>query len=553
MSQLAETRNYCAPRSGPLVTLRHARWPGPVAFAVIATVLFACYLRLSWTAAASPDGASAALRAQSMLDGNVLLHGWTLTDVSFFTTELPEYALIEAVRGLNENTIHLAAAVTYTTLILLAAWLAKGNARGGQGIARMLITAGIMLAPQSGDGVRLLLSQPDHLGTAIPVLGCFLLADRRPRHHTTPVLVTVLLALAIIGDRLAILDAALPLACAGGIRAYRTTVRDRKPGTAPLPDLSLIAASLGAVLLAEATAVMLRRLGGYTSLPLVNRLTGSAQMPAHLWATVEGILNLFGADFFQMHFTARLALVLVHLAGVGLAGWALCRGLRQMLRTDDILIPVLVSAITLNLLAYAFSIVPLAWYDAREIAPVLPLGAVLAGRLLDRPLAAARLYPILACALGGYVLALVSGMSQPARFSTEHSLAGWLQAHHLTSGLGTYTEDNLATVTSGGRVTLRTVTWTAHGAVPRLYESDISWYDARHHYANFVITNTADGLASRIPRQDILALAGPPAHVYHYKTFTIMVWNTNLLSRLGSHPSNNPGNLPHSAHPDYQN
>ena len=48
-----------------------------------------------------------------------------------------------------------------------------------------------------------------------------------------------------------------------------------------------------------------------------------------------------------------------------------------------------------------------------------------------------------------------------------------------------------------------------------------------------------------IPRSAIAALhAGPPAHVYHYKTFTIMVWNHNLLENLGSAPGILPGEMP---------
>ena len=44
-------------------------------------------------------------------------------------------------------------------------------------------------------------------------------------------------------------------------------------------------------------------------------------------------------------------------------------------------------------------------------------------------------------------------------------------------------------------------------------------------------------LASLIRRSAVAALhAGPPAHVYHYKTFTIMVWNHNLLDNLDKTP-----------------
>ena len=60
-----------------------------------------------------------------------------------------------------------------------------------------------------------------------------------------------------------------------------------------------------------------------------------------------------------------------------------------------------------------------------------------------------------------------------------------------------------------------------------------------------MVSNTADGNGvSVVPQRDILALAGPPAHTYHYKTFTVMVWNKNLLTDLGSPPSSTPGNIP---------
>ena len=82
------------------------------------------------------------------------------------------------------------------------------------------------------------------------------------------------------------------------------------------------------------------------------------------------------------------------------------------------------------------------------------------------------------------------------------------------------------------------------GAVPRLYQSSAAWYDPRTQYANFVVTGTADGTADLIARAAILALAGgPPARTYHFQAFTIMVWDENLLARLGGPPSHVPGDV----------
>jgi hypothetical protein len=138
--------------------------------------------------------------------------------------------------------------------------------------------------------------------------------------------------------------------------------------------------------------------------------------------------------------------------------------------------------------------------------------------------------------------------TRPAAVSPEQTLAGWLEAHHLTTGLGTYTEDNSTTLDSGGAVRMLTVAWRARPAgrtVARLYQSSASWYDPRTGYANFVVSGTADGAADLIPRAEILALAGPPARIYQFESFTIMVWNQNLLTLLGSPPSRTPGNIGH--------
>jgi hypothetical protein len=259
--------------------------------------------------------------------------------------------------------------------------------------------------------------------------------------------------------------------------------------------------------------------------------------------TIEGILTVYGANFSGLSSGVAVAIALVHLAGLALALWGFCRAFRRFF-SADLIVPVLATGIVINLAAYIFSVRPASWFDTREVLAVLPFGAVLAGRLLAEPLARARLVPVLAGVLVGYVLALGYGAAQPSVADGEYPVVGWLEAHHLGTGLGTYTESNLITLDSGGRVAVRTVSWRPSGAVPRDYESEASWYDPRLSYANFIVVNTADSHGiSAIPSRDILALAGSPAHTYHYKTFIIMVWNHNLLADLGSPPSSNPGNL----------
>jgi hypothetical protein len=534
------------PAAGEARRARFPAWAWAAGLAVVAVVLFVCYVRLSRTIPDNSDGSDQALQAWDMLHGNWLLRGWTVGDVSYYTTEIPEYMIVERIIGLSENVIHVAAGLTYLLLVLAAGWLARGRATGREGVVRALVASGILLAPQLGHGVHLLILQPDHIGTQVPLLVTFIVLDRGPRRWYIPAAIGVMLTWVIVSDRVAVFDAAAPLVAVCGLRvlwALRGRIHDGTRLAAQWFEVLLAAAGIVSFGAAELVVAVIKHVGGYTSLPLPSKLTSIASLPLHLKLTVEGILNLYGADFLGLSGWA-LAAALVHLVGVALALAGFFLAFRRFF-SGDLIIPVMVTGIVFNLAIYILSTVPATWFDTREISVVLPFGAVLAGRQLAGPLARARLEPVLAVVLACYAAALGYGAVQPPVADSEQPVVGWLEAHHLVTGLGTYTESNIITLDSGGRVAIRTVTWLSSGAVPRAYESESSWYNPRQGYANFVVTNSADGSGvSLIPHRDIVALAGPPTRTYHYKTFTIMVWNHNLLASLGSPPSAQPGDVP---------
>src|SRR5579859_2305388 len=101
-------------------------WPAVVA--VAACGLFAAFLAQSTRGTyVTSDGSANVLQAWDMLHGNLLLRGWAVSDVSFYTIDQPEYMLVEAIRGFGPFVVHTGAALTYTLLVLLAAWLARGS------------------------------------------------------------------------------------------------------------------------------------------------------------------------------------------------------------------------------------------------------------------------------------------------------------------------------------------------------------------------------------------------------------------------------------------
>jgi hypothetical protein len=487
--------------------------------------LFALYLRQAQTWRIDADAAADALQAQDMLHGNLLLHGWWLGDATYYTTELPEYMLVGKFTGINPSLVHVSAALTYTLLVLLAAALAKDHARGREGIVRALLAAGIMLSPGVYLGTNALLGTPDHTGTGAPVLLILLLLDRAEnwkRRWYVPVAACLLLAWAQLADQVVIYAAAAPLALVGGGRAMAGIVRrrSRHQRTEWSYDLSLTAAAAASVPLASGSVALIHSHGGYSVAPVSGPLLASlAAIPSHALAVGQSVLVLFGADFFGQPTRTGAVLALVHLVGVAVVALALLAGIFGFFRLDRIS-QVLVVGTLIMLGAGVFSTHVANISFAHEIAIVLPFGAVLAGRLLAGPLIRVRLEPLLAAGLAAYLGSLFyfATLWTPGPPQNQ-AAADWLVTHGFTSGLAWYWQADSITFDSGGRV--RVAPLIPGTTTVYRWEADAAWYDARSHYANFVITEAPSAVFQQA--------FGRPAQVYHYQHYTIMVWRKNLL------------------------
>ena len=495
--------------------------------------LYLCYLYVSRTAQVSSDGASNALQAWAMLHGNPLLRGWTVTDVSFYTTELPEYMLVEHFRGLNADVLHVSAAISYTLVVLTGGMLARGRATGREGIVRMLIAAGIMIAPQLGPGVFILVFQPDHIGTQAPLLLTWLVLDRAPRRWYVPILVGAMLAWVEVADRLVLLIGVAPLAAVSAIRAYQALVQRREGLRAAWFDLSLL---LAAGASAEIASMVVKRIGehgGYAVLPVANSLAPLSEMSAHFWLAVGSVFGLYGSDFFGISSPGlNAAIAFLHLVGLALAAWGLWLVIRRFFSCEDRIAQILALGILINVAAYLLSTTPTTYWSAREMAGVLPAGAVLAGRMLGARFLTFQLVPAMAVVLACYLAALGYTVAQPSRPAITQDLADWLVAHHLTYGLSSYGIGNATTLASGGAVSIRSVSFYNNDAAPGPSEFDQTWYDPLKHDANFVVLMNPPVPLDQIATWQALDAFGRPTHVYDFGPYVIMTYDTNLLTDL---------------------
>jgi hypothetical protein len=573
--------------------------------AVIATAsvaLFALALRQSLTSPVNADGAANVLQGDALRHGNLLLRGWWTSDVSFYPTELPEYAIVTAIRGLSADVVHLCGALTYTLTVLLAAWLAYGygarradrpdradpaDRAGGAGWWGAGLTAGIMLAPSINGGTEVFLENPDHAGTAVPVLLVLLLLDRLARHQAEghrleghragrravcrravgrragagrwlgPVAVGALLAVTQVADELSLAAATIPIAV---VCAARPLVPAIRPGggagsaASPWRDLPLLAAALLSVPVARLAQTAITALGGFHQRLIPGGLLAPlSQAPRGAAVLGQSIMVIFGANtpgsphrpLLVARHIPLVAMADLHIIGLLLAAAGLAAGLTALRpgRSDRVT-QVLVTAIAAVLAAGVFSPVLRQLSNAHEVAILLPLAAVLAGRTLPDLARAARAarpvrrWPrrLAAAALAAWLVLGLAEMGYAATWpeaaAPGQAVTAWLLAHHERDGLAAYWQADATTVTSGGRVLVAPVTSSA--AAPRLWETSTAWYDPARHDATFVIAvaDPAAGSAGGLTAATVRARFGPPAGEYPVGGDIVLTYRYNLLTRL---------------------
>jgi hypothetical protein len=520
---------------------------------LVAAGLLTLYLRQSLLAPFNADGASNMLQAQAMLHGNVLLKGWWSADVSFYTTELPEYMLVELVRGLRPDVVHLCGALTYTLTVLLGAMLGRGRAKGREGLVRALVAGGIMLAPGVLGGTEVFLENPDHAGTAVPVLALFLLLDRASPEDPSrgyarwwvPLATCVVLAAIQIGDQLGLVAATAPIAGVAVLRLAMLALR-RRPLREYWYDAALFAAAAASYELASAALRAIREFGGYDQAPLPKQLIAPmSQVRGNLHVMLQSIQLLFGANYQGKHPQLNLSAEL-HWIGLGLAAAGLAVAIVTFfLRRADRVSQIVAAATICTLVAGVFGTLIQSLAYAHEVAILLPLGAVLAGRMLP-PLLPARwwatgqkssrrattvVFSVLGVWLAAGLAALCFAASWAPLAPPQQQLATWLASHHYTEGLAEYWQANSTTVVTGGRVRVAPVTPVSLDV--RHWEASSAWYDTAQSRADFVIAASDPSVPpGGLSIPTVTRKFGQPSREYTVGPYVVMVYDYNLLTKL---------------------
>jgi hypothetical protein len=381
------------------------------------------------------------------------------------------------------------------------------------------------------------------LGTSVPVLLAWLIVDRaRPRWYV-PVVVGLILAWAELADVLVLYVAVVPLVIVCSFRALRATVRQRQPLASQRYEIALAVVAVVAGIAGLAAPHVLQAIGGETQVQVATQLSPLNVIFWHnLRVTGICLLVLAGANFIGVHQAVRSGFEILHLAGATLGACGIAVAAWRFPRGRDLVSQLLLAGVVINLATFAVSTHAVEISYTREITPVLPFAAALAGRVLAGRLLAMRLAPILIVVLCGYLVGLVLEIRQPVVPAQNARLTSWLETHHLRYGLSGYWAANVVTLTSGEQVKVRSL--DSAGATLRATRQlvETEWYDPSRESANFVVvyngyagTQPFTGFTGVVGFPDtkkVIATFGAPVRTYRYGQYTIFVWDKNLLTVL---------------------
>ena len=205
----------------------------------------------------------------------------------------------------------------------------------------------------------------------------------------------------------------------------------------------------------------------------------------------------------------------------------------------------LCAAIILNIGLYLISVMPLP-VGTRELAAVLPCGAVLAARACVPARITGTVPAGLAVAVTALaaLVPLAAPATQPPLTPDTLPLAAWLEAHGLSYGIAGYWDASVVTLQSGGRVQIRAVDLRTNILVPS-WETNFLWYNAYRHDARFVVTDY-DG---RYPAAAFERHFGTPVAAHRVASWLVLIYRTNLLWQLGHYPNQpDPNQRPQPVH-----
>jgi hypothetical protein len=475
--------------------------------------LAAAYLRLSHASPKGSDDACYVLQGQDILNGNVLLRGWTLPPDSFYTTTTPLYVLGGLLTSHMSTSMYVIPPLVgalLMTICLAIIWSVVESEYRLVGAILFLAIAGFFPFLFSWD----LTHAASHTSTILLVVTgfYFLSVDSH-----IPLAILALIA-ADVGDGFADWIGIAPIMLIGLLH-FAAGYRWR--------GAKLVGVAGASVIVAKLTLSVLYRLGGFAAIKYSTAFASFESLPEKVSLYFRSLLMLFGADFFGREvFALETVLILIHLAVLALVVWALLEALTEAVRgTQSLLIMLLLASVIVDGAAFVLSTLATDPTAVRWLPPVQVFGGLIVAMSWQRPPIKRGLIVLsLPVLVFGCLVTFVRPMFHPS-VPVEPGVVVFLERKGLTEGFGSYSEAGILTALSDGKIKVRQVMAAPEGKLERLgYVSAEQWYrgtDPRFLvFSRFAIGNVNEVTATNT--------WGPPAQLWTVSGYTIMIWNSTL-------------------------
>ena len=515
----------------------------PIGAFLIIACLTAGYFFIFHSFGHTSDEANPLLSAYDMTHGNPLLKGWVEPASTFYCVDLLLIGAFTLVLGKSPVILVLVPALIWAVTVWSAAAIAASYCRPDRKTAAVFSVFVVLGLPTvfATIPIRLITQAPIHIGSIVYAMWLFVLAakylSQQSTSRWTMPLFIVVLTLLSMGDPFSPFFCALPICLA--CFTFRNTRRAYK----------LLAATIVGVIAGKGLLRIIFLSGGFEVLGMPASFVQFSNLPANASLLVQGILGLFGADFFgkavdlaktNNAFAAFLGngpvVVLARLPFVALfcaALWAMTRAVLQAtlspIEKVEPMRVLLFWSIAVVIAANLFSTLPINILTSRYLLPMLVFGAILlAIEIPNTPISKAFITGALVISL----VSLVSGykaVDNKHRFAADEQqqLTDWLKANDLTQGYGQYWSAGIVTVLSGGKATVHALAATPDGKLaPFVWISSSAWFrkpdDATKD--RFVIVDTRDA-EPKITQENVLSTFGQPQAVYNVGPYIVDVYS----------------------------
>jgi hypothetical protein len=498
------------------------------------------------------DAVQSFLEAPSVLDGDVLLSGWHLTNDNFIFTDLPFFVAARWLFGAWPGSLAVVPAFIYVLIIgaSLAASLSSLRLSRRNVIALTTIILLIGL-PAAGAYLPMLLAD-HHAASILFSLVAFLLlaALARTEHireRPLAVLALVVMTYAAAASDLFTLFFAFVPALIVLVTDFLLLPRRSAAGLTAIVAVSCILGGL--------TPLAIAHLGGFTTEPT---LKFAVVTPEQLGRTIPGfffgLLDSAGADIFGKDF-GKTGLIAGTVANAArLMGWilgsvAVFRNLLLVRHRDNIslldwlLILSIATLAATCVLSRMFDIAlsgdndPFAGDAAkRYLSPIVMFGAILAARAIPGMVASLPTKELRVFVSGALIM-LTGGLAighsaRMARLMASPpwtaanpfvTVASWLESRQLNSGVGEYWESSIITALTKGKVTVRAILAPPEGRLaPYLWLASEQWYLGTGT-PMFVIWRDGETPRQNVNAKTVAATYGAPKRIARVGEFEIAI------------------------------